>query len=58
MTWALENPEAGLVEPDEMDYKRCLEIQNDYISPVNGFYTDWNPLKNKRNELTEDNFDL
>jgi homospermidine synthase len=24
MTWALENPQSGLVEPDEMDYKRCL----------------------------------
>lgn len=58
MVWALENPQAGLVEPDEMDYKRCLAIQNEYIAPVNGFYTDWNPLKNRRNELTGDNFDL
>ena len=24
VVWALENPEKGLVEPDEMDYKRCL----------------------------------
>jgi homospermidine synthase len=57
MTWALENPQAGLVEPDEMDYKRCLEIQHEYISPVRGHYTDWNPLKNRRNELNE-NFDF
>lgn len=27
VVWALENPEKGLTEPDEMDYKRCLEIQ-------------------------------
>jgi homospermidine synthase len=25
MVWALENPEKGIVEADEMDYKRCLE---------------------------------
>ena len=25
MVWALENPEAGIVETDEMDYRRCLE---------------------------------
>ena len=58
MTWALENPEAGLVECDQMDYKRCLEIQEPYISPVRGYYTDWTPLKNRRNELVDDDFDF
>jgi homospermidine synthase len=24
MVWTLENPQAGLVDADEMDYKRCL----------------------------------
>ena len=27
MVWALENPKAGIVEADEMDFRRCLEIQ-------------------------------
>ena len=27
MVWALENPEAGIVEADEMDFRRCLEVQ-------------------------------
>lgn len=58
MVWALENPEAGLVECDEMDYKRCLEVQHDYISPVRGYYTDWNPLKNIRHNLNKEDFDL
>ena len=44
MVWALENPEAGIVEADEMDYKRCLEIQMPYLGPVKGYYTDWTPL--------------
>jgi homospermidine synthase len=58
MVWALENPEAGLCEPDEMDFRRCLEVQHEYISPVNGYYTDWTPLHNRRSELVNDNFDL
>ena len=36
MVWALENPEAGIVETDEMDYKRCLEVQLPYLGPVEG----------------------
>ncbi len=44
MVWALENPKAGIVEADEMDYRRCLEVQRPYLGPVNGYYTDWTPL--------------
>ncbi|MDZ4737612.1 MAG: saccharopine dehydrogenase C-terminal domain-containing protein [Rhodospirillaceae bacterium] len=43
MIWALENPKAGIVETDEMDYRRCLEVQSPYLGPVVGHYTDWNP---------------
>ncbi|MEM8824658.1 MAG: saccharopine dehydrogenase NADP-binding domain-containing protein, partial [Pseudomonadota bacterium] len=31
MVWALENPGAGIVETDEMDHARCLEIQLPYL---------------------------
>ena len=44
MVWALENPNAGIVEADEMDFRRCLEIQTPYLGPVKGYYTDWTPL--------------
>ncbi len=47
MAWALENPEAGIVEADEMDFQRCLQFQLPYLGPVKGFYTDWTPLKNR-----------
>ena len=36
MVWALENPNAGIVEADEMDFRRCLEIQTPYLGPVVG----------------------
>ena len=50
MVWALENPEKGLVDTNETDFERCLEIQSPYIQPVKGFYTDWNPLMNTFNK--------
>jgi homospermidine synthase len=54
MVWALENPEAGIVEADEVDYKRCLEVQMPYLGPVNGFYTDWTPLDGRPGLFPED----
>lgn len=54
MVWALENPEAGIVETDEMDYKRCLEIQMPYLGPVKGYYTDWTPLDGRPGFFKED----
>lgn len=54
MVWALENPKAGIVESDEMDHARCLEIQKPYLGPVEGHYTDWHPLKNRRDLFKED----
>jgi homospermidine synthase len=47
MVWTLENPERGIVEADEMDYARCLEIQRPYLGPVIGTYTDWTPLSGR-----------
>ncbi len=34
MVWALENPNEGIVEADEMDFDRLLEIQLPYLGPV------------------------
>jgi homospermidine synthase len=47
MVWALENPEAGIVEADEMDFRRCLEVQRPYLGPVEGHFTDWTPLQTR-----------
>ena len=47
MVWALENPQAGLVEADEVDFRRCLEVQMPYLGPVIGTYTDWTPLEGR-----------
>ncbi|MEJ1160217.1 homospermidine synthase [Prosthecomicrobium sp. N25] len=54
MVWALDNPEAGIVEADEMDYRRCLEVQRPYLGPVIGVYTDWTPLDGRPGLFPED----
>ncbi len=54
MVWALENPEAGIVETDEMDHARCLEVQRPYLGPVEAHYTDWTPLTNRWSQFAED----
>ena len=56
MVWAIENPECGVVEPDDMDFRRNLEIAGDYLGPVIGRYTDWNPLTG-RGQLFDEELD-
>ena len=47
IVWMLENPDRGIVEADEMDFRRCLEIQRPYLGAVLGRYTDWTPLQDR-----------
>lgn len=54
MVWALEHPEAGIVETDEMDFRRCLEVQLPYLGPVKGHYTEWTPLSGRPGLFPED----
>jgi homospermidine synthase len=56
MIWAMENPRRGIVEPDDMDYRRPLEICRPYLGPVVGKYTDWTPL-HQRGELFAEDID-
>ena len=52
--WALENPDRGLVEADEMDFARNLEICMPYLGPVVGKYSDWTPLQDRGVLFPED----
>jgi len=54
MVWAIENPRRGIVEPDEMDFQRCLEICRPYLGPVVGVYSDWTPLAGREWLFPED----
>jgi homospermidine synthase len=54
VVWAMENPRCGVVEPDEMDFRRALEVCMPYLGPVVGAYTDWNPLQDRERLFPEE----
>lgn len=47
MVWALRNPHAGVVEPDDIDYEMVLEIAKPYLGELVGVYGDWTPLRDR-----------
>jgi homospermidine synthase len=47
MAWSLQNPDAGLVEPDDIDFRVVLEAATPYLGEVVGVYGDWTPLKDR-----------
>jgi homospermidine synthase len=53
MVWALENPVSGIVEADDMDHRRCLEIQSPYLGSLEGHFTDWTPLSDRPGMFAE-----
>ena len=41
--WAMRNPTAGIVEPDDIDFRTVLDVAMPYLGPVVGVYSDWTP---------------
>ena len=54
MVWAIENPHEGVVEADEMDFERIMEVMEPYLGTMTGAYTDWTPLKDRPKLFKED----
>jgi homospermidine synthase len=54
MIWAIERPQQGIVEPEEMDFERILEIARPYLGDVVGVYGDWTPLDDRERLFPED----
>ncbi|HEV8030511.1 MAG TPA: saccharopine dehydrogenase C-terminal domain-containing protein [Stellaceae bacterium] len=52
--WAIEHPACGIVEPEEMDFARILEIAGPYLGEVVGVYGDWTPLTDRERLFPED----
>lgn len=53
MIWVMQNPQRGIVEPDEIDFKFILNIATPYLGNVGGHYTDWTPLKERQQLFPE-----
>jgi homospermidine synthase len=45
--WAINNPDQGVIEAEEIDHQWMLKMMKPYLSPVKGYYTDWTPLADR-----------
>lgn len=54
LVWALENPNAGVVEADELDFQRVMEVAKPYLGNMIGVYGDWTPLDDRETLFAED----
>jgi len=54
IVWAVENPRRGIVEPDELDHERVLEIAAPYLGKLTGAYSQWTPLVDRGLLFSED----
>ncbi|MGH8600469.1 MAG: homospermidine synthase [Burkholderiales bacterium] len=54
VVYAMENPQAGIIEPDDMPFERILEIARPYLGELVGAYGDWTPLEERGALFPED----
>lgn len=54
MIWAIENPDRGIVEAEQMDFERVLEIASPYLGDVVGVWGAWTPLEGRGSLFPED----
>lgn len=47
MVWALQNPQSGVVEPDDIDYEVVMKVATPYLGEMAGVYDDWTPLRDR-----------
>jgi len=55
--WLIENPNRGLVEPEDVDPDFILGVCRPYLGPVVGVKSDWSPLKGRNVLFPETNLD-
>jgi homospermidine synthase len=54
MVWAIEHSQAGIVEPEELDFARILEVAGPYLGDVVGVFGTWTPLDDRERLFPED----
>jgi homospermidine synthase len=54
--WAMQHPDRGVIEPEEMDYAQIMDFIRPYLGQVVGEYSDWTPLAG-RGVLFEEDLD-
>jgi len=54
VVWAMEHPRAGILDPDDIDFQRVLEVANPYLGKILGVYSEWTPLHERNHPFPED----
>jgi homospermidine synthase len=54
VVWALEHPQAGIIEPEDLDFERVLEVARPYLGDMIGVSGDWTPLEGRGRLFPED----
>jgi homospermidine synthase len=44
MYWAMQHPQAGVVEPDDLDHEAVLDVARPFLGEVTGVWGSWTPL--------------
>ena len=47
VVWMVENPERGVVVPDDLDWDRVIEVARPYLGTYHSEPVDWTPLDNR-----------
>lgn len=53
VVWAMQHPNEGIVEPDDIDDEFVINIARPYLGRLVGNYTDWTPIKERANLFPE-----
>ena len=56
VVWAIRNPDAGIVEPEDLPFDEILQLCMPYLGELRGAYSDWSPLVD-RGRLFEEEVD-
>ncbi len=51
--WAIEHPNRGVVEPEDIDDDYIMNIARPYLGKVGGVYSEWSPLQNREQLFVE-----
>jgi homospermidine synthase len=54
LVWALRHPQAGILDPEEMDWSEVMATALPYLGEMVGVYGDWTPLAGRNVLFPED----
>lgn len=54
VVWAMRHPAAGIVDPDQMDWREVLDVARPYLGEMAGVFSAWTPLEGRGELFAED----